>query len=206
MTIFSLLYKIARRIKEQKLKFYNWYAKKECLYFGVNFVDATTVYFRGRCFIAISNKAQVRIGRNFVCNSSHRYAIDADTSKIYVASGAELIIGDNSGFSSVTIGCQKSIRIGNNVNIGGGTQIMDTDYHSSDWRLRADRKNDYTGIKTAPVIIHDNVFIGARCIVCKGVTIGERSIIAAGSVVIKDIPSDCIAGGNPCKIIKSINQ
>ena len=52
----------------------------------------------------------------------------------------------------------------------------------------------------------DDVWIGARCIILKGVTIGERSVIGAGSVVVSDIPADCIAAGNPCKVIRSISN
>ena len=51
-------------------------------------------------------------------------------------------------------------------------------------------------------MIEDDVWIGAQSIILKGVTIGARSIIGAGSVVTKSIPSDCIAAGNPCKILK----
>ena len=53
-----------------------------------------------------------------------------------------------------------------------------------------------------PVVIEDDVLIGTNCIILKGVTIGARSIIAAGSIVTKSIPADCIAGGNPAKVIK----
>ena len=53
-------------------------------------------------------------------------------------------------------------------------------------------------------MIEDDVFIGANCIVLKGVTVGARSIIAAGSVVTKSIPADCLAGGNPAKVIRSL--
>ena len=59
-------------------------------------------------------------------------------------------------------------------------------------------------IPTAPVIIDDDVWIGARCLILKGVHIGARSIIAAGSVVTNDIPADVIAGGNPCRVIRQI--
>ena len=52
------------------------------------------------------------------------------------------------------------------------------------------------------IIIEDDVLIGTNCIVLKGVRIGARSIIGAGSIVTKDIPSDCIAAGNPAKVIK----
>jgi acetyltransferase-like isoleucine patch superfamily enzyme len=59
-------------------------------------------------------------------------------------------------------------------------------------------------VQTAPVTIEDDVWIGAQCIILKGVTIGARSIIGAGSVVTKDIPADCVAAGNPCRIIKEL--
>lgn len=94
--------------------------------------------------------------------------------------------------------------IGKYVNIGAGTLIIDSNYHSLDWSVRRNRSLDKKSALTAPVIIEDDVFIGARCIICKGVTIGARSIIAAGSVVVKDIPADCIAGGNPCAVIKRL--
>ena len=57
-----------------------------------------------------------------------------------------------------------------------------------------------------PIVIEDDVMIGTRCIILKGVTIGARSVIAAGSIVTKSIPADCIAGGNPAKVIKTLEQ
>ena len=59
---------------------------------------------------------------------------------------------------------------------------------------------------TAPVSIGDNVWIGANVTICPGVTIGNGSVIGAGSVVINDIPDNCIAAGNPCKVIREIND
>ena len=56
----------------------------------------------------------------------------------------------------------------------------------------------------AAVVIEDDVWIGAHCIILKGVTIGARSIIGAGSVVTKSIPADCVAAGNPCRVIKNL--
>ena len=55
-----------------------------------------------------------------------------------------------------------------------------------------------------PIVIEDDVWIGAHSIILKGVTIGARSIIGAGSIVTKDIPCDCIAAGNPCKVKKKL--
>ncbi|MCQ2148330.1 MAG: acyltransferase [Bacteroidales bacterium] len=206
MSLFKVIYKLNGTIAGKKRSFWNWYTKNLCVYSGVNFKDLDSVNFYGRCYINISNKSTVSIGSAFVCNSGLEYGIENFESKIRVADGAKLTIGDNSGMSSVVIGCYNEIRIGNNVNIGGGSRITDSNFHSLDWRFRADRELDRTGVKTAPVIIEDNVFIGTRTIIGKGVKIGARSIIAAGSVVVKDIPSDCIAGGNPCKVIKYINE
>ena len=59
---------------------------------------------------------------------------------------------------------------------------------------------------TDPVVIEDNCWIGAGVTICPGVTIGENSVIGAGSVVIKDIPANTIAVGNPCKVVREINE
>jgi acetyltransferase-like isoleucine patch superfamily enzyme len=107
--------------------------------------------------------------------------------------GAEIHIGSHSGFSGVVINCSKRIKIGENVLVGANTSIMDTDWHPERSSLEAD-----------PVIIEDNVWLGINCVVLKGVKIGSNSIIGANSVVTKDVPSNCIAAGNPCRIIKKI--
>ncbi len=106
---------------------------------------------------------------------------------------AVIIIGDNCGFSGVTIGAAKEIRIGNNVLVGANAIITDFDWHS-------DRSNT----QPQSVIIHDNVWIGVNSTILKGVTIGMNSIIGANSLVVKDIPANVIAGGNPCKVLKPI--
>ncbi len=59
---------------------------------------------------------------------------------------------------------------------------------------------------TDPVIISDNCWIGANTTICPGVHIGKNSVIGAGSVVVHDIPSDSIAAGNPCKVIRPISE
>lgn len=117
--------------------------------------------------------------------------------------GGKLIIGDKTGLNGCEIVCEKSINIGCHVMIGGGCKIFDTDFHPTDWRMRRDPALCTNG-NTADVVIEDDVFIGTNCIVEKGVTIGKRSIIAAGSVVTHSIPPDMIAGGVPCKIIKHL--
>ena len=59
--------------------------------------------------------------------------------------------------------------------------------------------------KSKAIIINDDVLIGSSCIILKGVHIGAHSIIGAGSVVTKDIPENCIAAGNPCKVVKYLS-
>ena len=59
--------------------------------------------------------------------------------------------------------------------------------------------------KTSPIILKDNVWIGDRAVVGKGVTIGKNSIVAAGAIVVKDVPDNVVVGGNPAKIIKELD-
>lgn len=158
----------------------------------------------GKCIVYIGNKTNVTIGNDILINSGPYFAADAGNySKLYIADGAEFSIGDSSGFSNTVIACYNQIKIGRYVDIGAGSYIFDTNYHSIDYRIRMDGRSD-ADVKTASIVIEDNVFIGARSIICKGVTIGARSIIAAGSVVVKDVPSDEVWGGNPAKFIKKL--
>ena len=104
------------------------------------------------------------------------------------------------GISGSTINAANSIIIEDNVLIGSGCIITDTDSHPVDYDARiADQKEK---VHTAPVHIGEGVFVGARSIILKGVTIGAHSIIGAGSVVSCDIPAGCIACGNPARVIK----
>lgn len=129
---------------------------------------------------------------------------------IYVGKKATLKLGNDVGISSSTLWVKESVSIGNSVAIGADCIIMDTDAHNLDWKIRCSEETNEYGesvdmvtAASAPIVIEDNVLVGARCIILKGVTIGARSIIGSGSIT-KDIPSDCIAAGNPCKVIKSI--
>ncbi|OWK71251.1 acyltransferase [Pedobacter sp. AJM] len=124
---------------------------------------------------------------------------------ISVEDSAVLLIGNNCGFSSVCLWSHESIKIGNYVNVGADTIIMDSDAHSLSYLDRRNNQSDLNHKVNKPIIIDDNVLIGTRCIILKGVHIGARSIIGSGSVVVKDIPEDCVAAGNPARIIRKIN-
>ena len=115
---------------------------------------------------------------------------------ITTAHNATLEIGDGCGFSAVSIWCFKHIVLGNNIRVGANVTIMDGDAHQDD--PRAGDNED--------VVIKDNVWIGANTIVLKGVTIGKNSLIGAGSVVTKSIPDNVVAAGNPCKIIRELDD
>lgn len=135
-----------------------------------------------------------------------------DRGAFYTEPGATIIIGDHVGMSGTRMWIAKSLTIGNNVNIGAGVLIMDTDCHQMDYRMRRhdavehfSRDVLHKAVQSEPIIIEDDVWIGAGAMVLKGVTIGARSIIGAGSVVTKSIPVDCVAAGNPAKVIKHLN-
>lgn len=147
--------------------------------------------------------ARISIGDNFYFSSGD--AVNPMTSNlqgaVYVEPGAELTIGSNVGMSSTRIWVHDSVAVGDNVKLGACVLITDTDAHPMDYMAR---RTSNEGTKSAPIVIEDDVWVGAHCIILKGVTIGERSIIGAGSVVTKSIPADCVAAGNPCKIIRKL--
>lgn len=156
--------------------------------------------------IYIKNSGRIKIGKNFQANSGINFnPIGGDTILRLITSlpDSEIVIGDNVGISNSTIWCNGRVEIESGVMIGGGVKIWDTNFHSLDPVVRTS-KND-NDVRTAPIKICERAFIGAGSIILKGVTIGQNSIIAAGSVVTKDIPANVIAGGNPCKVIKHLN-
>ncbi|MGE0084887.1 MAG: DapH/DapD/GlmU-related protein [Desulfococcaceae bacterium] len=97
----------------------------------------------------------------------------------------------------VRIGAAREVSIGDNCMIASGAYITDSDWHGIYNRV---------SMGTAePVRIGENVWIGDQAIVCKGVTIGNNSIIGAGSVVTKSVPPDSVAAGNPARVVKQLD-
>ena len=97
----------------------------------------------------------------------------------------------------VRISSASQIRIGDNCMIASSAYLTDSDWH--------DAYNRIAFGKTAPIEIADNVWIGDSAIVCKGVSIGENSIVGAGAVVVNAIPPNCIAAGNPAQVVKQLD-
>ena len=156
-------------------------------------------------YIMVARGGKCTIGSNFsLHNGVKGNPIGCyERCTFFVDRSAMLTIGNNVGMSQSALICHKSITIGNNVKIGGGVYIYDTDFHSLNSSIRRSAEDLKYRVKK-PVQIHDNVFIGAKSIILKGVTIGENSIIGAGSVVTKSIPANQIWAGNPAKFIKNI--
>ena len=91
------------------------------------------------------------------------------------------------------------------ITIGDGCMFANSAYISdADWHGIYDRAIPVG--KTKPIILEENVWIGDRAVVGKGVTIGKNSIVAAGAVVVKDVPENVVVGGNPAKIIKELDS
>ena len=152
----------------------------------------------------IRNFGKINIGKNFKATSGKNYnPIGGDTIlRIICRKDATISIGDNVGISNTTLHIMNSLIIEDNVLIGGGCKIWDTDFHSIDYKER--NYNGDNKIISKAIHIKKNAFIGASSIILKGVTVGENSIVGAGSVVTKTIPDNEIWGGNPAKKIKGI--
>ncbi len=110
-----------------------------------------------------------------------------------------ITLGDN---VLVCPGCRfdsaSEISIGDNCMFAAGSYITDADWHDIYDRTKV------VG-QTRPVILEENVWVGDGATVCKGVTIGENSIIGAGSIVTNDIPSNVVAAGNPARVLKDLD-
>ncbi|SES90355.1 acyltransferase [Anaerobranca gottschalkii] len=115
--------------------------------------------------------------------------------QIVVARGGKLIMNNGTYITAdAKIFCSSTMEIGKNCAISWGTSIIDSDFHQLYYE---GRKTEDPQIK-----IGDNVWIGCNSTILKGVKISSNTVIAAGSVVTKDLPSSVLAGGNPAKVLK----
>ena len=187
-SILCLYYKVILQLVEA---YYTFYCHFKMRLHGIKFGRGR---FCGNTLFYIEPGAKVSIGDGHAFNSinkanfrgvNHRCIIEVDKN-------AQLSIGNNCGFTGVSIVCAKKIVIGDNLLCGTNVMIGD----------RNDHEDKYPQFTPQPIIIGDNVWIGMNTVVMKGVNIGNNVIIGANSIVTRDIPDNMIAVGNPCKTIK----
>ncbi|MBN2440485.1 MAG: acyltransferase [Spirochaetales bacterium] len=117
-------------------------------------------------------------------------------------SDAVITIGNDCILNGTMVYANEKVIIKDNCLFGPGTVICDNDSH----RISIDPVIRRQKPKSSPVIIEKNVWIGRKSLILKGVTIGENSIVAAHSVVTKDVPPNTLVAGNPAKIIMEIHD
>lgn len=139
----------------------------------------------------IKNRNVFSIGNDFQADSEQY------RTRFRVYSSGRLIVGDNVYVNQgVNIAVSERVEIGSHTLVGDFVCIYDTNFHEVD---------ENEPVKRAPVIIGRNVWLGRGVIILPGVTIGDHSVIAAGSVVSRSVPEKTLAGGNPASVIRSVN-
>jgi acetyltransferase-like isoleucine patch superfamily enzyme len=151
--------------------------------------------------LQIAEGGSIRMGDDMhLVSSPPRSWISLNTRCQFTAGpNGRIELADHVGLNGTTITAKKLVRIGRNTMVAPNVVIVDTDFHlpwPADLRWTSDSApND------AAVIIGENVWIGMNTLVLKGVTIGDNTLIGAGSVVVGDIPANSIAAGNPARVI-----
>lgn len=155
--------------------------------------------FFGQPILSVAPGARVRLGNNVLVNSrSDSNPAGLPHPTIFAAlDGGYIEIGDGTGISGASLVAKSGITIGRNVLIGAGACIWDTDFHPLDPSMRSEHSTQ--GAKCAPIKVEDEVFIGARSLILKGVNIGRGAVIGAGSVVTKDVRAGDIVAGTPAR-------
>lgn len=197
-----------RNLQLFSLIFYNMFSSK-VLRKGGKFLPYKKSYLILNKTAKIILRGNLQVNDNCIKQNGRSTIIRMDSnSQISVDKGFSIYYGGDiicfrnsklnlgSGFcnSNIKIRCTNSITIGNNVAISHDVTIMDSDAHNI----------DYDGYEmTKPIIIGNNVWIGSRVIILKGVRIGDGAIVAAGAVVTKDVPENSVVVGCPAKVIKN---
>jgi acetyltransferase-like isoleucine patch superfamily enzyme len=166
---------------------------------GVQFLGQ--VEFQGRPLISVAKNARLVMGDGVCVASSLRVNPLGNFQPSVLRAlvpGAQLILGARVGLSGTVLCAANLIEIGEGTILGSGAMVLDNDFHvpAGDWGW-ADGCE-----KTArPIRIGRGVFVGARAIILKGVTIGDRAVVGAGAVVTKPVPPRHFAVGNPARIV-----
>lgn len=140
----------------------------------------------------IDNQGFISIGANTLLRSVN-VPVELATSQ-----GARLTIGADCSINyGVSIGCTQSIRVGERCRLGPYVMIVDSAFHELLDRSKRP--------PSAPVVINDDVWIGAKASVLPGVTIGRGAVVGTGSVVTKDVPAFAVVAGVPAKVVQQLD-
>jgi acetyltransferase-like isoleucine patch superfamily enzyme len=162
--------------------------------------------FVGFPIVKIAPGANIRLGDDVLVNSrkeSNSAGLPHPSILAALSPQSSIVIGDGTGLSGASISARCAITIGKKVLIGAGACIWDNDFHPLDAKQR--RENPTDNALSSPINIEDDVFIGARSLILKGVRIGRGAVIGAGSVVTRDVEAQNIVAGNPARVVGSIN-
>jgi len=153
---------------------------------------------------APNSKIILKKGVTLVSNSEYNPAgINHPVILATLAENAIIEIG-GSGLSGTAVCSARKIIIGDHTGLGVNSNVYDTDFHTIDPILRKKQNLNLKSIKSSPVIIGNDVWIGGNVTILKGVNIGDRAVIAFGAVVTKDVPKEELHGGIPAVKIKNI--
>jgi len=164
------------------------------------------VMFYGSPLLQKHPDSTISVGGRVVLCSDSRFTALALNHPVRIATiraGASIVIGADTGISGACIVSAVRVSIGSNVLLGANVSIFDTDFHPTAPVNRRHSDNS-ADIKTAPVQIRDNVFVGTGAIIMRGTDIGRDSVVAAGSVVRGHFPAGAVIAGNPAKIVGSV--
>ena len=149
--------------------------------------------------VRVWGKPLLRNRGRLIIGNRVRIASDVATTELGVGPDGCLEIGDGVFINyGCSIAATLSVKIGANCSIGSHVTMMDNDFH----HLDPERRNEIP--PSSPIVLEENVWLGVRVVVLRGVTVGTGSVIAAGSVVVRDVPPRSLAGGMPAKVIRAI--
>lgn len=174
------------------------------LIFYFNKVEFGRFYVKG--IVNVKNGGSIKISSGVRINSGYRYNPIGGDERVNIITqyGGKVTIGSDTAISNCTFFSRSSITVGKSVMIGGGVKIYDSDFHSLNSSHRSDKNLDRNHTVSKDIVIKDHAFIGSHTIILKGVTIGKRAVVGAGSVVTKSIPDNEIWAGNPAVLIKRV--
>jgi len=184
---------------------------KKCfdyLYLKIKGIETQFGYVRllGLPIIKKCPGSLIKLGKGVTLVSESKYNIAGINHPVIISTltkEAEIIIGDFCGFSGTSIVAANSVIIKSKTMFGVNTGIYDTDFHVVDEKNRV-KNNNFKNVKSKPVNIGKNVWLGANVLVLKGVAIGDNSVAGANSLICKNVKENELVAGNPAKFIRKI--